>query len=300
VRRSIAASFAFLAAVAAEAPRAQQAALVLSEPDGAYAEVAEAIRRKLPARTTAILDAEAAARGRLRAAVAIGTQACANLAQGAIEAPLLCVLIPRESFERIASSAAPARARTMSALPLDQPLSRQMALIRAAFPERTRVVALLGPDSGAQSAALTAAAERHGLRLATARIATPEEIHSGLQRLLPEGEVLLAVPDSVVFNATNVQNILRTSFRSRVPLVGFSAAYARAGAVLALYSTPAQLGEQAGQWLADTLDGRPTQRSQSPQLYEVAINRHVARSLGLELDGEKAIADRMRLLEERR
>lgn len=297
MRRSIAASFAFLAAVAAGAPRAQQAALVLSEPGGSYAEVADAIRRKLPARTAEILDAEAAARSRSRAAVAIGTKACADLAQGALEAPLLCVLIPRASFDRIAASVAAGRARTMSVVPLDQPLPRQMALIRAAFPERTRVVAILGPDSGAQSAALGAAAERHGLRLATTRIATAEEVHGGLQRLLPEAEVLLAVPDSVVFHAANVQNILRTSFSARVPLVGFSPAYTRAGAVLALYSTPAQLGDQAGQWLADILEGKPVQRSQSPQLFEVAINRHVARSLGLELDGEKAIAERVQRLE---
>jgi ABC-type uncharacterized transport system substrate-binding protein len=172
-----------------------------------------------------------------------------------------------------------------------------MALIRAAFPERTRVVALLGPDSGAQSAALTVAADRHGLRLATTRIAAAEEIHAGLQRLLPEAEVLLAVPDSVVFNAGNVQNILRTSFSARVPLVGFSPAYARAGAVLALYSTPAQVGEQAGEWLAESLEGKPWPRSQPTQLFEVAVNRHVARSLGLELDGESVLAERTRQLE---
>ncbi|MDF3823286.1 hypothetical protein P3G55_25605, partial [Leptospira sp. 96542] len=94
---------------------------------------------------------------------------------------------------------------------------------------------------------------------------------------------------------------LLASFRATVPMQAFSPAYVRAGALLALYATPQQIGAQVALLARDALveqNGRvrgfgPPQHT---QWFEVSVNAHVARSLGLQLDADD-LADRLRRLE---
>jgi putative ABC transport system substrate-binding protein len=281
---------------------ADTAAIMLSEPGGAYEEVADALRGELSTGVELIQAMprypDALPRTGSRIVVAVGTQACRRLAESEVTAPILCVLLPRAAFEHIAQSASP-KGKSITALLLDQPASRQMALLRLALPDRRNVAVLLGPDSSFMTSPLAAGAARHGLKLTSAQIRVPDEVSATLQRVLSEADVLLAVPDSAVFNSGTTQNILRTTFQRGIPLVAFSPAYVTAGALLALYTTPAQVGRQAGGMLRDFLAGRALPRAQSPSEFQVSANRHVARSLGIELEDEAVLTERLRKLEQK-
>jgi hypothetical protein len=63
-------------------------------------------------------------------------------------------------------------------------------------------------------------------------------------------DALLAVPDPLVFNSQTAANILAAAYRRRIPLIGFSPAYTRAGALVSLYSTPDQIGFAAAKYCA--------------------------------------------------
>lgn len=78
-----------------------------------------------------------------------------------------------------------------------------------------------------------------------------------------------------------------------VPLVGFSPAYVKAGALLALYSTPAQVGARGGEVLRQALAGKVLPSPQWPREFVVAVNQDVARSLGFALD-EARIGEQLR------
>lgn len=291
-----------LTALAARPACAADAVLfLLSERGGAYAEVAEAMLRELGAAavvTQRLADEpNGPAQRPLRAAVAIGTGACRSLAQGSLVATInLCVLLPKMAYDRIAESVR-GRGRPFSAVLLDQPKPRQMALIRLALPERRRVAVLLGPETAAMGSALAASATALGLDLRLGRVDAPEELANELRRVLAEADVLLAIPDGAVYNGRTIQNILRSTFTSRVPLVAFSPSYVRAGALLALYSTPAQIGRQAGRSLRAALAGRELPPQQYPAEFEVGVNPHVARSLAIEIDDGAALAERLRRTE---
>lgn len=275
--------------------------LLLSERGGAYAEAAEAMRRELTGAAEVIQrqsdEINGLTRTPLRAAVAIGTEACRGLAQSNLGSTLnLCVLLPKIAFDRIAEGAR-ARGRSLAAVLLDQPNARQMALIHLALPERHRVAVLLGPASAALGNALAASAAAQGLSLSLGRLASPDELAGELRRVLADADLLLAIPDGAVFNGRTIQNILRSTFLSRIPLVAFSPAYVRAGALLALYSTPAQIGRQAGRSLRAALSGRELPQQQYPQEFEVGVNPHVARSLAIDLEDGPALAERLRRME---
>jgi ABC-type uncharacterized transport system substrate-binding protein len=114
-----------------------------------------------------------------------------------------------------------------------------------------------------------------------------------LQSLLRDVDVVLALPDPEVFNGQTAGNILTAAYRRRVPLVGFSPAYVKAGALLALYSTPAQIGSRGGDILRQALSGNALPRPQWPADFVVKLNSDVAHSLGLALD-EAALAEQLR------
>jgi ABC-type uncharacterized transport system substrate-binding protein len=106
-----------------------------------------------------------------------------------------------------------------------------------------------------------------------------------LQSVLDDSDVLLAQADPLVFNSQSIQNILRTSIQAKVPLVAFSPAYVRAGALLAVYSTPTQAGAQAAHGVLEVLAMRSLpERAQEPDDFEISVNEQVARVFALTLD----------------
>ena len=205
--------------------------------------------------------------------------------------PLLSILVPRLAFERVAE-AARLRSGSVSAVFIDQPPVRQMELIRLALPAVRNVGILLGEESKGQAAALELAATDRALQLVTVSVGQ-SGLFSSLQSLLADADVLLALPDPTVFNSQTAASLLTTAYRRQVPLIGFSPAWVKAGALLGLYSTPAQVGARGAELLRQALPGRNLPPPQWPREFVVAANPDVARSLGLVLD-EARLAEQLR------
>lgn len=270
--------------------------VVLSESDGVYAETAAAVRAEVEARLPGRIEWRVV-RGNDWPAlpapqwvVAVGVAALERVQQKFSASPepapaVLATLLPRQSFERLAAGAtARVRAGRLSAVVLDQPPARQMALIRLALPAVRRVGVLSG--LAMPLPALEQAAHEAGLQL-VAVPAAGDALFPALRILLPAAEVLLALPDPEVFNSRSVPPILAAALRQRVPLLGFSPAYVKAGALMALYSTPAQIGRQTGTVLMAALADNRLPPPQSPREFVVGVNPDVAHSFGVHLDAAR-------------
>ena len=294
-----------LAGLATGAGAADPAVLVVSsERSTVYQEAADAVAGELartvePRREVLQFAQTELARYRGPAPhlyIALGTEACATLARSPANAPVLCTLLPRASFERVLRETGRRMGATFTALYLNQPLGRQLDLMRLALPQARRVGVLLGPDSQSNAPMLESAAQARGLQLVSAAVKPDELVFNGLKKILGESDLLLAMADPHVYNSNSIQNILLASFRAQVPMLAFSPAYVRAGALMAVYSTPAQIGQQAGMLARGLLQGQPLGVPQYPLQFEVSVNEHVARSLGLKLDA-MSLAERLRRLE---
>lgn len=275
--------------------------LVLSDRGGPYAEAADALLSELNGEFAVTQRLSGALASPLsvapRVVVALGSDACRAISAGAVAASSrLCALVPASVVERLAASGRPGE-RPLSAIVLDQPPARQLALIRLAMPQRRRLAVLYGPDSKALAPRLQGVAQTNGFRLQGVYVGGAEDLADGLRQVLHEADILLALPDGALFNGQTIQNVLLTTFRNRVPLVAFSPAYVRAGALMAIYSTPEQIGRQAGRALRAALEGRELARLQAPREFVVRVNSDVARALGIELEGEQSLAARLRKLE---
>lgn len=305
IAHSLRCTAAVLAAlVCAAQAHAADVDIVLAEEGPAYAQAADAARREIGNRATVnILTLAAWERGGRKpdVVIALGNRALQGaLGAAGSSAPVVATLLPRSAYERIVKGAKIGEARPVTAVFLDQPWSRQLNLVRTMLPGKHRVGVLATAEAEETVAPLRAAVREARMSLREEIVAGgPGDIHPGLARLLPETDALLAVPDSAVFNAGTLHNILVTTYRAQQPVFGFSAAYVRAGALAAVYSTPQQVGRQAGEAVARLLAGEKLPAPQHPRAFAVSVNGTVARSLELAVEDEAALAQKLARMESR-
>lgn len=294
----------FYAMAGALARAAPMVVIVSSDVSSAYVEAADALVGELALGGVAKAEVQRMTPAEFAAAtpaaptlfVALGAQAALALAQTAPTAPVLCALLPRSAFERVLQVSGRKASTQFSGLLLDQPLSRQLALVRLALPDAKKLGVLLGPDSKGLAPALNGLAATRGFKVVESTLKQGEPVFIGLRQVLVAADVLLALPDPEVYNTNSLQNILLASFRAGVPMVAFSPAYARAGALLALYVTPDQIGQQAGELALGVLRGKALPgQAVSAQGFSISVNSHVARSLGLDLDANQLSTELTRI-----
>ena len=278
--------------------RAAGVILVLSEESSAFSEAAEALTAELrsaghrPQTLTVPLRADdAAALSGTPLIVTLGTRAAQAVSSLAPRTLVLHTLLPRSAFEKLPGKGDDSR--RMSAVFIDQPAARQIELLRIALPEWSRVALVVGRESSELGARLQASARDKRLRPMLETASGESDLYPALQRMLVEPAVLLAVPDASLFNNRTISNILLTAYHHRSPVIGFSPAYVKAGALLALYSTPAQIGQQAGEVARQGLASGSLQPPAAPRHFRIGTNPYVARSLGIGLEDASVLQERL-------
>lgn len=277
----------------------ERVAILLSERGGHYGEFIDAFYRALDdpvvgGKSLSVVEltavptrADDSRLAGVSVVVAVGVQAMRAAAAWEGAPPILNVLVPRASFEHVLAESGRLRSRSrFSAIFLDQPLLRQLNLIRELLPGRKRIAVLLGPDSGLFLPRLRAAVARSGHELVAEEVGAEFEVIPALSALLAGADLLLALPDSVVFTRESARSILLTTYRYQKPMFGFSQSYVNAGALAAVFSTPAQIARQTATLLR-TLPEAPGVRATLPApvypaFFSVAVNRSVARALALD------------------
>jgi putative ABC transport system substrate-binding protein len=283
-------------------------AIVSADQGGVYMEAAEAVLDQLRRQgvaatevvrlTAAELDSsDVLVRNPPRLVITLGTEALGRVLGKGYRGATIAGLIPRTSYERLVKEAGKSAPAAVSAVFLDQPFGRQMDLIRLALPDAQRVGVLWGAESESQQPVLQVAVNSRGMELKSDTVVAGG-LFSGLKDLLGNVDVLLAVADTQVYNGTTLPNILLATYRARIPVVAFSPSYVKAGALIALYSTPTQVGNQVGAMARATLLGLPLAAPQLSQDYTISVNDYVARSLGLTLD-VKALTEQLRRMDKR-
>lgn len=285
--------------------------IVLSEDSAPYQEVTEQIRAGFAnqgqeAPTLRVIQALSLRVGdsvfeAVDLVVPVGVRAIEVVARLKLRTPIFSVLAPKFAIDQIAKDYPALDPRAFSVLYLDQPAVRRMALIRHALPGRKRVGVLLGPESSDAVRALQAAAREQGLQLETERVASADELLPALKRVLAQSDTLLVLPDAQITNKNTAQSILLTSYRAQDPVVAYSKSYVSAGALVAVYSTPAQIGQQAAELLVQLVQAKTLMLPppQYPKYFTVSVNYQVARSLGLTIEDEATLLQRIKVGTER-
>jgi len=223
--------------------------------------------------------------------VAVGSKAT-ELAISSSNSPVLSVMVPRSAYDNMLTKRAN-KDIEISAIYLDQPWERQVDFLNAALPEYRRVGLLYSSGRGLDINLIRQIVTGHGGTLIAKQTPMEGSIFSSLEHVLESSDVLLAIPDNTIYNARNIRNILLTSYRLKVPLIGLSQSYVNAGAIAAIFSTPDQLARQSAKSALQFIKNGKLPVSQYPTEFSIGVNLQVAKSLGVDLPAPEKIRGQM-------
>ncbi|MGB5474462.1 MAG: ABC transporter substrate binding protein [Gammaproteobacteria bacterium] len=235
-----------------------------------------------------LTDGDLAARNII---IPVGTRAARDVAARQPDIPVLHTIIPESVFLTLA--APPAACTMQSAIFIDQPLARQAALAQALFPDAVDYGVLLGPTSSQRQTEIDALKKDIDRRLVVRIAARESDIAAVTNGLLQQVDLLIAVNDPLVLNRENAKWLLYSAYQRRLPVIGFSRAYVRAGAAGAVFSEPEQMARQAAEVVQRQI-ASPTAclpAAGFPRYFSVAINQSVCSSLGGALCNEESLGE---------
>jgi len=274
--------------------RSEQAnvTIVLSEKNGFYEEFSDALDTQLSASGVShrVIDSSGSIPDS-GLVIGVGMKAAVVVA-ASNAASVINVLITNASHNKLLHDF-PDRAtsRNISAIYLNQPVYRQLGLVTAILPGKHNV-GILYSNQSTELEDVRQVLNEHHLKVQEQKVDQTHSLADSLQEiLLGRSEMLLAIPDAAVYNDSSIRNILLATYRRGIPLIGYSSGYVKAGALCAVYSTPAQIAAQAARLIIKFNETHKLPAPQYPREFKVMVNAQVADSLGLQVKSASVLHD---------
>ncbi|MDF1555012.1 MAG: ABC transporter substrate-binding protein [Deferrisomatales bacterium] len=220
---------------------------------------------------------EAAAGRGDRLIFALGS-AATRLASAQAKVPVVATLV--------LDAAAIRGAANVTGVPLGFPVEAELQWVQRLLPDRQRVGVLYNT---AQNGEIIAEARRQarklGLELVAQEVHTAKDLPDALESLANKVDVLWGVADSVVLSPETAKAILLFSFRNRIPFVGLSEAWVKAGALYSLERDYADLGAQCAGMAGQLLQGKGAAAVpvEAPRRVLYSLNQKTAERMKVEI-----------------
>jgi putative tryptophan/tyrosine transport system substrate-binding protein len=169
---------------------------------------------------------------------------------------------------------------------LDFSLETQLQWLQKMLPQTKTIGVLFNPkENRAKIDAATKIARSLGLTLLTGEVEAPQALPEALDTLARQAETLWGITDQTVLSPQTAEPILLFSFRNRIPFIGLSTSWAKAGALYALDRDYKDVGMQCGEIAAKILQGTPvnTISPLSPRKVVYAVNLKTAEHMKIEI-----------------
>jgi hypothetical protein len=165
---------------------------------------------------------------------------------------------------------------------MTQTYCRQVHFIRQ-LNRQWKIISILNSmEKPIDSSQIQQCADEHDMKIYIVSTTDKDNLTDKIKHALHHSDVLLALPDSNIYNSKTVKNILLTSYRYRKPVIAFSKNFVNAGALAAIYSDTENIAMSASklieQYLYITTSLEPINY---PDAFDISINRQVFRALDI-------------------
>ena len=230
--------------------------------------------------------------------IALGSKVTKAIIESNINKPTLSLLIPK-SFSDALEKKYP-NTPNLSMLLIDQPINRHFYLISEILGKHHKTGLMLGPYTQQSEELFKQFAVESAQSLITRYIDQTDQLTSTLKVLSKEADVLLALPDPGIYNKRTIRGILLSSYRYKLPIIGFSKAYVKAGAIAAIYSSPEQISIQTANISSHFFNTyKFDEKIYYPSDFSISLNHKVARSMSIRLPESSAIAEQIKKSEKK-
>lgn len=218
--------------------------------------------------------------------VTIGPAALREVAARECDCVVISAFTSSQVVRAIQATLPPARAAAITAVYAEPAPSDQLRLVSRLYRRPVRIAAILGADTDFLKPALEAGG-------VTVLEASANDDINRLLNQIAQAEVLLALPDSAVYNTENFRNILLSTYRHKQGVIGFSGDMVKAGALATTYSEVEDIDAQVADIAAGYVTGGELPPPQFPRYFRTVVNEGVARSLDVGVsDAARSFAHR--------
>lgn len=213
-----------------------------------------------------------------RVIIAIGTEALQLVAAERPEVPVISTMV----LYKKAGGLGPPTLSPSATVLLDVPAALLLTRLKQIFPGKTRLGIIRNPNTGGPTAtALEVRSRQLGFTIRVVDCPAPEQLLAELLALKGQVDFVWCLPDSALYNSVTIKPLILASIENRVPLIGFSESFARAGAAVGVYPDFRDIGLQTGEVAHQIIVGQAVQLSEGPRKLKLAVNQSVLRLLGL-------------------
>jgi hypothetical protein len=204
--------------------------------------------------------------------VTIGPAALREVAARECDCVVISAFTSSQVVRAIQATLPPARAAAITAVYAEPAPGDQLRLVSRLYRRPVRIAAILGADTDFLKPTLEAGG-------VTVLEASANDDINRLLNQIAQAEVLLALPDSAVYNTENFRNILLSTYRHKQGVIGFSGDMVKAGALATTYSEVEDIDAQVADIAAGYVTGGELPPPQFPRYFRTVVNEGVARSL---------------------
>ena len=176
---------------------------------------------------------------------------------------------------------------------LDQPLYRYLAFCKLMLGVDS-IGLIEGSETKPKSAEVNTLDE-FSLTLNRYQVDPANKLLPVLRDLLQHNDSLLILPQQSIYNRNTVKGVLLTSYRSRKPVISYSPAHVKSGAVASIFSSPIDIGRHLALLINQGVQNEPGTGShfQFARFYSITTNSRVAGALGISLPAEQILRSRL-------
>lgn len=212
--------------------------------------------------------------------LSVGTEATAEVAHTIFDIPVVFTMVLEP--ETILSERP-----DLAGVSISIPVDIQFSMLQQILPATKRIGILYDPalNTGFVQESIPAA-ERLGLSIHAVPVTSPKDISNALKTLSRQADVLWGITDSTVYTSQTARFIIQdTVMKYKIPFIGPSESYVKAGALYALFIKAKDIGRQsanlAGQILTDPTGTQ--RRMVKPETVRLSLNLRTANLIGVKI-----------------
>ena len=207
-------------------------------------------------------------------------------------------MLPRASYSQLSASGEIAcKIKNCRTVFLDQPVIRQLQLLKLVMPNAQQVAVMSSHQSASLANEITNAAGKYGLLIKDIEVTDEDSVLSTLKQDLANSDVLMAIPDPIIYNRNTARAILLSTFYQHIPLFAYSRSFVRAGATFGIYSTPEEIARYVAELVTTKTNIPSTTPWLFPKYYTIDINQRAADALGIDSEDSDLLAKRLKAYE---
>lgn len=216
--------------------------------------------------------------------ITLGIRATAKIIKLFPDQLIISTYSTREQIENLSPAG-----RKHLAILLDQPLERYLAfghyLTRLSSPGiiNNKLIKL----TRQQKQFL----KRLKLNLSQYQTQRSADLLPAIRHLKQQSDSLLMLPNHRLYNRDTLKGVLLTAYRIRMPIISYSPAHVKSGALASIYSSPEDIGRHLSELLSSNMSKRPKagQTLHYARYYSIKTNSRVAHSLGFKIPSDSDI-----------